>query len=148
MGSSPEKVPSLLPDLPDAKADAQPEVDLARVEETGPKKAEAKKAKAVNALATAGANYDAETALAEATAAQTKLEATAEGVKAGRAWVASIVQMDALGTAESKDLADAYLAWFGMRAKFFQAAFQWNVAVVRLGRATGEYRVSGYRPLR
>ena len=38
--------PSLLPDLPDAKADAQPEVDLARVEEAQPKKAEAKKAKA------------------------------------------------------------------------------------------------------
>ena len=38
--------PSLLPDLPDAKADAQPEVDPARVEEAQPKKAEAKKAKA------------------------------------------------------------------------------------------------------
>ncbi len=109
-------------------------------------RAEAKKAKAINVLATAGANYDAETALAEATAAQTKLEATDAGVKAGRAWVSSIVQLDALGTAESKDLADAYLAWFGMRAKWAQAAFQWNVAVVRLGRATGEYRVSGYRP--
>ncbi len=109
-------------------------------------RAEAKKAKVLNELATAGANYDAETALAEATAAQTKLDATEAGVKAGRAWVASISQMDALGTAESKDFADAYLAWFGMRAKRAQAMFQWNVAVVRLGRATGEYRASGYRP--
>ncbi len=109
-------------------------------------RAEAKKARALLDLATAGASYDAQTALAEATAARAKLEATGEGVKAGRAWVASILQLDALGTAESKDFADAYLAWFGMRAKWAQAAFQWNVAVVRLGRATGEYRVSGYRP--
>ena len=109
-------------------------------------RAEARKADALNELATAGANYDAETALAELTAARTKLDATDAGVKAGRAWVASIMQADALGAAESKDFADAYLAWFGMRAKWAQAAFQWNVAVVRLGRATGEYRVSGYRP--
>lgn len=109
-------------------------------------RAEAKKAVVLNELANAGANYDAETALAEATAARTKLDATEVGVKAGRAWVASISQADAIGAAESKDFADAYLAWFGMRAKWAQAAFQWNVAVVRLGRATGEYHVSGYRP--
>jgi outer membrane protein TolC len=109
-------------------------------------RAEASKAHALGDLATAGARYDAETALAEAAGARAKLDATESGVKAGRAWVASIVQADAIGTAESKDFADAYLAWFGMRARWAQAAFQWNVAVVRLGRSGGEYRVSGYRP--
>ncbi|MBA2544940.1 MAG: TolC family protein [Deltaproteobacteria bacterium] len=109
-------------------------------------RAEASKAHALGDLAAIGARYDAETALAEAAGARTKLDATDAGVKAGRAWVASILQADAIGAAESKDFADAYLAWFGMRARWAQAAFQWNVAVVRLGRAAGEYRASGYRP--
>lgn len=109
-------------------------------------RAEATKAHALGELASAGARYDAETALAEAAAARSKLEATETGVKAGRAWVASVLQADAIGAAESKDFADAYLAWFGMRARWAQSAFQWNVAVVRLRRATGEYRASGYRP--
>lgn len=105
-------------------------------------KAEADRARAQSSLAAIGARYDAETALAEATSAKTKLEATADGEKAGRAWVVSVLQADAIGTAEAKDLADAYLAWFGMRAKWAQAAFQWNVSVVRLGRSSGEYRAT------
>ena len=46
----------------------------------------------------------------------------------------------------AKDLADAYIAWFQMRARWAQAVFQWNVAVVRLGRASGEYRAGPRRP--
>ena len=51
----------------------------------------------------------------------------------------SVLQAEAIGTAESKDLADAYIAWFQMRAQWAQAVFQLNVALVRLARATGEY---------
>jgi outer membrane protein len=103
-------------------------------------RAEARRAKAQRDLAAMGADYDAQTALAEATGARAKLDATEAGEKAGRSWVVSVLQSDAIGTAESRDLADAYLGWFGVRAAWAQSVFQWNVAVVRLGRALGEYR--------
>ncbi len=102
--------------------------------------AEARRARALSELAAAGAQYDAATALAEAGSAKSKLEAAARGEKAGRAWIVSLLQADAIGTVEAKDFADAYLAWFRMRASWAQAAFQWNVAVTRLARANGEFR--------
>jgi outer membrane protein TolC len=103
-------------------------------------RAEARRAHALDDLAASGARYDAETVLGEAEGAKTKLEAAEAGEKAGRAWVVSLLQADAVGTAESKDFADAYIAWFRMRANWAQSAFQWNVAVARIGRANGEYR--------
>jgi outer membrane protein len=109
-------------------------------------RAEAHKMRAQSALADAGASYDAESAGAEARAAKAKLEATTEGEKAARAWLASVLQNEAIGTAEAKDLADAYIAWFQMKARWAQAVYQWNVAVVRVGRATGEFRASDPRP--
>jgi outer membrane protein TolC len=109
-------------------------------------RAEANKARAQSHLADLGARYDAATAASEAAAAQAKLAATVEGEKAARAWLASVLQNEAIGTAEAKDLADAYIAWFQMKARWAQAVFQWNVAVVRLGRATGEFRAGPNRP--
>lgn len=109
-------------------------------------RAEAHKARALSDLAAAGASYDAETSLAEATAAQAKVAAAAEGEKAARTWLASVLQAQAIGTGEAKDLADAYIAWFQMRARWVQAVYQWNVAVVRLGRASGEFRLAKPRP--
>jgi len=108
--------------------------------------AEAARAHAQGELAAAGASFDASTALAEATAARDKVAAAAEGERAARAWVASVLQADAIGAAEAKDLADAYIAWFQMRARWAQAVYQWNVAVVRLGRASGEFRARMRRP--
>ncbi len=108
--------------------------------------AEARKAHALSELALAGAQYDAETAIAEAAGAKARLEAAAEGEKAAHTWVVAVLQADSIGTAEPKDLADSYIAWFGMRARWLQAAFQWNVAVVRLGRAGGEFRAPASRP--
>ena len=102
-------------------------------------RAEAHKMKAQAELAAIGASYDAQLALSEARAAKAKLDATDEGEKAARTWLASVLQNQAVGTAEAKDLADAYIAWFQMKARWSQAVFQWNVAVVRLGRATGEF---------
>jgi outer membrane protein TolC len=109
-------------------------------------RAEAHKARAQSELAEIGARYDAATAIAEAAAARSKVEATVEGEKAARAWLASVLQNEAVGTAEAKDLADAYIAWFQMKARWAQSVFQWNVAVVRLGRATGEFRAGTNRP--
>ena len=109
-------------------------------------RAEAHKARQQQELAALGASYDAETAASEARAAKDKLTATADGEKAARAWLAAALQNQAIGTAEAKDLADAYIAWFQMRARWLQAVFQWNVAVVRVGRASGEFRASAQRP--
>ena len=102
--------------------------------------------RAQSELAALGAGYDAETARSEAQSAHDKVVAAGEGEKAARTWLASILQNEAIGTAEAKDLADAYIAWFQMRARWATSVFQWNVAVVRLGRATGEFRAGGHRP--
>ena len=109
-------------------------------------RAEAHRARALSDLAAAGASYDAQIALAEATASQAKVAAAADGEKAARTWLASVLQAQAIGTGEAKDLADAYIAWFQMRARWVQAVYQWNVAVVRLGRASGEFRLAKPRP--
>jgi len=121
----------------------EPWTVAARVERA---RAEARKAHAQSELAALGARYDADNALAEATASHDKVAAAAEGEKAARTWLASVLQAEAIGTAESRDLADAYIAWFQMRARWAQAVFQWNVAVVRLDRAAGEFRAGGRRP--
>lgn len=110
-------------------------------------KAEAHKAHAQAQLAAVGASYDVENALAEAKAAKDKVAATVEGEKAARTWLAAVLQNEAIGTAEARDLADAYVAWFQMRARWAAAVMQWNVAVIRVQRATGEFR-AGRRVIR
>jgi len=109
-------------------------------------RAEAHKMHAQSELADLGARYDADTALGEAAAAHDKVTATAEGEKAARTWLASVLQNEAIGTAESRDLVDAYVAWFQLRAQWATAVVGWNVAVVRLGRATGEFKAGPARP--
>jgi outer membrane protein TolC len=112
----------------------------------GKARADARKAHAQSELAATGARYDADNALAEARFAHDKVAAASQGEKAARTWLASVLQAEAIGTAESKELADAYIAWFQMRARWAQAVFQWNVAVVRLDRAAGEFHAGGRRP--
>lgn len=110
-------------------------------------RAEAHKQHAQATLAAVGATYDAEMALAEARASRDKVVATAVGEKAARTWLAAVLQSEAIGTAEARDLADAYIAWFQMRAQWATAVMQWNVAVIRVQRATGEFR-AGPRVIR
>jgi outer membrane protein TolC len=105
--------------------------------------ADARRAHAQSDLAAIGARYDADLALAELAAAKAKLDAAADGERAGKTWVSSVVQGMAIGTTESKDLADAYIAWFGMKARLLQATFQYNVALARVGRAGGEFHAPG-----
>lgn len=102
-------------------------------------KAQVKKADELVELAGTGATLEARTAWTEASEARDRVTAATEGEDAARAWLASVLQADAIGTAETRDLADAYIAWFQMRARLATAIFQWNVATVRLGRATGEF---------
>jgi outer membrane protein TolC len=108
-------------------------------------RADARKMYAQATLAVRGARYDAEAAQAEAAAARARMEAAGTGTKAARTWLAAVLQNEAIGTAEARDLADAYIAWFQMRARWAVAVFDWNVAVVRLGRARGEFRARPQR---
>ena len=87
--------------------------------------------------ATDGVRLDVERAHAQARSARVRLEASAEGEKSARGWVASVVQAEAIGVIEAKELADAYVAYFSLRARYLQAVHDWNVALVRLRRATG-----------
>jgi len=103
-------------------------------------RADSRRAHALDDLAASGARYDADSIQGEAAGAKTKLDAASEGEKAARAWVVSLLQADAVGAVESKDFADAYIAWFRMRANWAQSTFQWNVAIARIGRASGAYR--------
>lgn len=105
-----------------------------------------RRADALADLAITGATLDAAAANAEARGAQERLTAATAGEQAARGWLASVVQADAVGTAEAKDLADAYVAWFQMRARVAQAIYQWNVAVARVARAAGEYPAAAHRP--
>lgn len=105
-------------------------------------RAAAHKADDLHELAETGATLDARTAWGEATQARERVTAAEEGETAARGWLASVLQADAIGTAETRDLSDAYIAWFQMRARLATAIFQWNVATVRLGRATGEFKAA------
>ncbi len=98
-----------------------------------------RRAQALADLAVTGATLDARAARAEATGARQKLDAATAGEQAARAWLAAVLQADAIGAAEARDLADAYIAWFQMRARLVGAIFQWNVAVMRVRRAAGEF---------
>ena len=105
-------------------------------------RAQARRARGLADLAKDGAEFDARTAQAEAAAAKERVVAATDGEKAARAWVAAVLQNQAVGTVEAKDLADAYIALFQMSARKLSAIFQWNVAVVRLRRATGEFHAA------
>jgi outer membrane protein TolC len=96
-------------------------------------------------LARTGAAFEARSAHAEASAAQERVAAARGGETAARAWVASVLQADAIGAAEPKDIADSYIAWFQMRARLMNATYQWNLAVVRLQRARGELKATADR---
>nr|HEX4315904.1 TolC family protein [Kofleriaceae bacterium] len=112
----------------------------------GRARADADKAHAQADLAVVGARYDLDGAMAEAKGAQAKLAARDEGQKAARTWLAAVLQAQTIGGAEPRDLADSYIAWFQNRALWSAAVMQWNVAVVRLDRAMGEFHAGGGRP--
>ena len=60
------------------------------------------------------------------------------GEKAAKAWLVSVLQSEAAGLLEAKDLGDALVSYFTMRGRVIQAVFDWNVAVVALERASGK----------
>ena len=87
--------------------------------------------------ASEGVRLDVERAHAQARSARARLDAAREGEKSARGWLASVLQGEAIGVIEAKELGDAYVAYFTLRARYLQAVHDWNLAVVRLRRATG-----------
>ncbi|HEY3498403.1 MAG TPA: TolC family protein [Polyangiaceae bacterium] len=83
---------------------------------------------------------DAEVLMAysRAVEARKRLDAARDGEKSARGWVASALQADAVGTLSAKDLGDAYIAYFTLRARVLENIYAWNVAVLTLRRAIGE----------
>lgn len=105
------------------------------------------RAKKREAIATAEAarrqaKLDSSTSMAKAVLASDRLTALKDGERAGKAWVASVLQADAIGGASAKDLADAYLAYFSARANVLESTHKWNIAVFELRRQAGEFAPS------
>ena len=76
-------------------------------------------------------------AYGELTEAQARTEAVHKGERAGKAWISAVAQNFALGIAETRDLTDALLAFYQMRARYLQSVFDLNIAASALTRATG-----------
>jgi outer membrane protein TolC len=100
-------------------------------------RAQEAQARATAQLARDGVSADAERAWAEVADAKDRLEAARAGEKEARAWLVSTLQATEAGLVEPKELADALLAWFTMRARVIQATFDWNVGVMGLEKAMG-----------
>ncbi len=103
---------------------------------------QAKQAAALVSAAGDAVTFDVERAHARAFQAKKRLDATQSGEKSARGWLASVIQADAIGTAEAKDLVDAYIAYFEMRARVLQTIYDWNIATIRLRQAIGEFRAT------
>jgi outer membrane protein TolC len=70
--------------------------------------------------------------------AHVRLDAATAGEKSARGWVASVMQADAIGTVSSKDMADAYLAYFTLHSRVLQSTYDFDLALFALRRAIGE----------
>jgi outer membrane protein TolC len=90
----------------------------------------------------AQAGFQARAAHAELIRTRDQLAVARRGEKSARAWLAATLQGEAVGTVESKELADAYLAYFTARARTLEAIHGWNLAVFRLRQATGEFEAA------
>lgn len=113
---------------------------------TAQARADAARARALAELAATAATYDVRSAYGEAEAARARVDATRDGERSARGWVASVLQADAVGAAEAKDLADAFIAYFTLRARYVTSVYEWNIATVRLRRAAGEFTTAERRP--
>jgi outer membrane protein, multidrug efflux system len=113
----------------------EPAMQAARVARTGAEQVRGQELAKAARLAVEFAVRDAYNRAEQAGA---RLDAARQGEKSARGWVASVLQADAVGTASARDLADAYLAYFTLHSRVLQSAYEWNVALASLERASGE----------
>jgi outer membrane protein TolC len=110
----------------------------------GPKLARAKRTRAEAAEieyrrteALGGIVLDVRKAYGELREATARTEAVHKGERAGKAWISAVAQNFTVGLAEARDLSDALVAFFQMRARYLQSVFDQNIAAAALTRATG-----------
>jgi outer membrane protein TolC len=84
-----------------------------------------------------GIIFEVRKAYGELVEAQARTTAVQKGEKAGKAWISAVAQNFSVGLAEARDLSDALLAFFQMRARYLQSVFDLNIAASSLARATG-----------
>ena len=113
----------------------EPAMQAARVDRTAAEQVRGQELAKAARLAVEFAVRDAYNRAEQAGA---RLDAARQGEKSARGWVASVLQADAVGTASARDLADAYLAYFTLHSRVLQSAYEWNVALAALARASGE----------
>ena len=106
-------------------------------------RAQAHQADALLELAQAVTGFDVRRAHAEASQARARMDAAQKGEKTARSWVASVLQAQVVGAVESKDLADALIAYFTLRSRYVTSVYEWNLATARLRRATGQALTTG-----
>jgi outer membrane protein TolC len=112
---------------------------LAQPARVARRKAEGRRARARLEAASAAAGLEWQRALTRASEAEKRLEIARKGARSGRAWVASVLQADAVGAASAKDLADAYISYFTQRGRMLRSTHDWNLATVELRRLLGEF---------
>lgn len=100
--------------------------------------AELSRGRALAQAADRASDATVQAAYTRAVEARKRLDAARAGEKSARGWVASALQADAVGTLSAKDLGDAYIAYFTLRARVVENIYAWNVAVMTLRRAIGE----------
>lgn len=113
----------------------EPAMQAARVDRT---EAEQVRGQELARAARLAVEFAVRDAYNRAEQAGARLDAARQGEKSARGWVASVLQADAVGTASARDLADAYLAYFTLHSRVLQSAYEWNVALAALARASGE----------
>jgi outer membrane protein TolC len=101
-------------------------------------RAQAEQAEALVKAAGSLTDVQVQTAHARAASAKQRITAMRQGEKAARGWVASVMAGDAIGVTSPKELADAYVAYFTVRARMLQSVYDWNLAVADLKRYIGE----------
>jgi outer membrane protein len=84
-----------------------------------------------------GIGFEVDRAHADLVESQRRLKVMQSGEKTGKQWITNVAQNFATGLAETKDFADALVAFFGFRVKVLQATFDVNVAAATLSRAVG-----------
>ena len=90
-----------------------------------------------HALAEMGIPFQVRQAHLELVQHENNMAATRKGFRSGRKWLVAALSNFDLGVGEGKDVADAALAYATLRAGYFQAVYNYNLALVKLDHAAG-----------
>lgn len=90
-----------------------------------------------HALAEMGIPFQVRQAHLELVQHEDNMAATRKGFRSGRKWMVAALSNFDLGVGEGKDVADAALAYATLRAGYFQAVYNYNLALVKLDHAAG-----------